>query len=318
MKKVLCLSLVAAMSLQTMVFAAAQVHDSRYKAEIFAKNFPAYDSREIAVDSQGNLFPTHGSGGISKVTPTGQATAPWASGFTDACGIEYTKGSAFGDNLYVADLNGGKIKKVDMTGASTTFASMYAPTTLALDRSGTYNNLLYVTTSGDGRIFSYNSSGQSQVFCNTFYKTSGGVQGIDFAPTNTYGNSMYISTRFPYNPTTSGIFKVSTNGTPTRFNSQLAAGQTLHFDTGGLFDNAMYVSAIPEFNQAWNIYKINEAGQSELFLTSNIASLVGFNFGTDGSMYVYESHSMWKISPIPEPATVVLLAVGYTFSRRRK
>lgn len=318
MKKALCLSLVAAMSLQTMVFAAVQVHDSRYKAEIFAKNFPAYGSREIAVDSTGNLYLTQGSSGVSKVTPTGQATPVWVSGFSNACGIEYTKGSAFGDNFYVCDIDGGRVKKVTSSGLYSTFAFFSGPTMIALDQNGNYNNRLYVTTSGDDRIYSLNESGQSQLFCNTFYKTSGCIQGIDFSPVNTYGNSMYISTWFPANPTTSGIFKVDTNGTPTKFNTQLAGGFTLHFDTLGFFDNAMYVSAIPEFNQVWNIYKINEAGQSVLFLTSDTQSLSGFNFGADGAMYVSGAYNLWKISPIPEPTTFILLAAGCTALRKRK
>ncbi len=326
MKHVVLFTLAAVLTLQTPLFADLTVLDSRYKAEIFVNNYDAVSqkTRDMACDSEGNLYLTHEvTGAINKVSPTGEVTVGWVKWLSNPCGIEYTGGSTYGDYLYVNTSNDDSIYKIDLNGSKTLLTSnIPGSTMIALDRDGYYGNKLYATTSTFDRIFSVSENGSSQVFSIYFNNLSGCIQGIAIAPNGTYNNSMYVSTWYPNNLNKSGIFSVDQNGNPTLFNTNLAAGFAMKFDTSGYFDNALFVSAIESFGDHWNIYRLDENGQETLFATSKISSLLGFTFGVDGAMYIHEydfsTSRIWKISAIPEPATMLLLGLGLLGLRRRK
>ncbi|MBN2511878.1 MAG: PEP-CTERM sorting domain-containing protein [Sedimentisphaerales bacterium] len=326
MKHVVLFTLAAVLTLQTPLFADLAVLDSRYKAEIFVNNYDAASqiTRDMVFDSQGNLYLTHEvTGAINKISSTGEVTVGWVECLSNPCGIEYTGGSAYGNYLYVNTSNNDAVYQIDLNGNKTSFSSdISGSTMIALDRGSHYGNKLYATTSTYDSIYSISQNGSNQVFSDYFNNLSGCIQGISIAPNGTYNNSMYISTWYPKYPDKSGIFSVDQKGNPTLFDTNLAAGFAMNFDTSGFFDNALFVSAIESFDTPWSIYRLDENGQATLFVSSNTSSLYGFSFGPDGSMYVcecdYSTSRIWKISAIPEPATILIFGLGLLGLRRKK
>lgn len=320
--------LLVCLVLQTVSKADIQVVDPGYKAEVWLNLTSTYvgEVRDMTFDASNNLYLTTRWGGtITKVTPEKQANRNWATGLDNPIGIAYTGGSTYGNNLYVSCIGNGKVVKIDMNGNKTDFSSLGGVESIGFDNTGQYGSKLYVGTSGGDRIYSLSTTGASTVFSNSFYDLHGSIQEITFANSADYGYGMYAGTWYPNNLTKSGVFKVSTTGATQRTCNELTglvSGFCMDFDDVGLFGDNLFARITVNGGADGGIYRILPDGSASLFITGSLTTLLPFTFGQDGAMYLYDwtanSSAIYKITPVPEPGTILILGAGLLCLRRRK
>lgn len=211
---------------------------------------------QIAMDSNGNIFVADaGNNKIKKITPSGVVSAFAGStqgdvdGIGSAAQLNYPYGIAIdsNNNVFIADSNNDKIKKITPSGAVTTFAgsgsSGFAdgqgtaaqfnfPVGLAIDSQDN----LYVTDYQNNRIRKITPSGVVSTFAGNGTDGSQDGQGVNAEFTSPLGiavdsqNNVYIGDEGIYN-----IRKITPNGDVTTL-----AGSGVFGDANGQGTNAQF------------------------------------------------------------------------------
>jgi hypothetical protein len=289
-----------------------------YTVEIYAtytdsvKGIP----RHMTFDANGNLYVTQqDSGTIWRVTPS-RVASQFASGFTAPYSIAWGGGTAYGDYLYVGALN---MYKVDLNGNKTFFTSSTCTGSLTIDRTlaGNYGGYLYVGTGCADDVEKIDTAGNILFFSAWPGPTDGGAPyGIAFDPGAAYGGLMYVGSAYtPNNASKSGIFAMSTGGTPTRFCSNLVQVTDVSFDKAGLFGGLLFAIGSTSYQSPTGIFSVGVDGIATEFATSTMVNAHGLAFGTDGAMYISEYSSpdgsviISRIAPVL-PAVPVANADG--------
>ncbi|MEN6309512.1 MAG: hypothetical protein ABFD91_17330 [Anaerohalosphaeraceae bacterium] len=328
MKKLLFVAVVGLFLLPTLLLADVQVTNPGYNVELFVSlGTTANDPRELTFDSAGNLYITHqNQGSITKIAPDKTVTKKWSSGYNQPWGLEFTQGSAYGDKAYVAQNTGHSIGSVSMSGQYSSFTSIASPSIITLDTVGNYGGYLYAGSTAEDGVYKILPNGTQTLFCDDFYKLSGGIEGLAFSPFSNYGSQMYIGV-FSNQYDHGGLYSVDANGNSTRFGTDMIWAKNLNFDTTGFFGNALYASGIVERNTRWDIYSIDDTGDATSFAVSTFATTYGglfaYTFGPDGAMYVFEgdgvhTDQIWRVTAIPEPMTFGLLGLGFLLCRKKR
>lgn len=296
-----------------------------YTLEDYAHYSSTTSSDRMEFDDVGNLYINHyNDGKIQRINTSGQVST-LVSGLSGLYDMTWGGGTNYGNYLYVSSRSqlNDKILRIDLNGNTSTFSYMSSPyhaaDSVAIDRTGNYNGYLYSGTSGLDKLVTINSTGNVSLFSSWPGQTSGGVYGIGFDTTGYYNGKMYIATMFgSADADKSGLFLANPNGTISRFSSNLASVLMVDIDpVGTYFDNNMFVMGRTNFTDPLSLWRVSTSGVAEEFMR-NVRS---FTFGDDGAMYV--SYYNWGTQDVsiarvvPEPATLILLAAGGLFLKRR-
>jgi len=329
------LFLVIAVCLLSKLVSAANVYDANYKSEVYA-TFPSSGLgwlKDMAFDPSGNLYIT--ARGLSRDTTDGAVYrvdtqgngSVFATGLYYPTGIVYSTSLEYGDNLYISDAgnsyagSGGGIKRVDMNGNVSLFSSpSNQSSAINIDQTGNYGNRLYVATRGLDHMDAILPNGTIQHFSDFPYNMSGGGPvTLDFDLTGSYGNSMFIANNG--SGSNSGIFEMDALGNPIRFAPEITTAGCLGFDNGTDFDGDMFVSSMLQSDSYWSIYRVSPDEEITKFADFASGNLTWFEFGPDGALYTLENAGgtavVTRITPVPEPASIILLSFGAVFLKRR-
>lgn len=115
---------------------------------------PAFGGVLLASRPNGGGF--EGTNDVSRILADGGVGAPLASGIPGVHAVTYSKGGAFGQNVYVASWSTGKIFSIDAAGATTELAS-------GLTLTNYDGNILAV--SPDGNTMMVADRGQNRIVC---------------------------------------------------------------------------------------------------------------------------------------------------------
>ncbi|MBE0534893.1 MAG: PEP-CTERM sorting domain-containing protein [Phycisphaerae bacterium] len=264
-------------------------------------------------------------GVIYKVSPDRTASL-FADGLVDPKTITWGGGTAYGDYLYVADKfektnwTKGEVTRISLDGTKSPFAGQgfNQPTPVAIDRYGNFGGSMYVGTGVSDSIYRVTSDGSTELF-HYFgaYAIAGTPWDIAFAPQNAYGGLMYVATEFPDDRAISGILAFQPDGTFSAFAPELILAHSLEFDTTGLmFGGALYAYGGAGYGR--RIWRVAEDGSTEAlaYVLNGV-----FTFGPDGAMYVAEVLNDTTVISrvfVPEPASLILFALGGLVLRRRR
>lgn len=317
---------------------ALQVVDTNYTAQVYATYAsPGIgNSMGMAFDDSGNLFVTQrgdsalnfANGSIYKIAPGGSASR-WVENIAGPRRIVWGGGTAYGDNLYVAESEPDEyILQVTTSGSVTPFARIDrfgndADTThpLAIDRSGTYGNLMYAATRGTQGIYTVSTAGSDSLF-STFppQPTSGGPLDFAFDPGLAFGGSLYMAIE---STSTNGIYSIDTNGNGINFAPNFDGAADIEIDVpNGIFGGNMLAYA-HDVSSTWAVWNIDPSGNSTQLLNIEGRSIV-MSLGPDGNLYVAEYISendlvnIYQVTEIPEPLSLSLLSMGGLWLTRRK
>lgn len=174
-------------------------------------------SQDLAIARSGEVFLTDRVNyRIRRIDTNGYVSTFVGSGrgYRDGVGNNAQFSSVIGididadDNLYVADFENGKVRKVTPAGVVSTVASVQGAHDVALDRDGS----LYMASWSDGAVYKLNPEGKMSVFAS-------GLSYTEIVETDRQGH-IYVNVP-GYNP---GLLCYSTNGTmlwKVHFNNSL-------------------------------------------------------------------------------------------------
>jgi hypothetical protein len=133
-------------------------------------------------------------GSVSRVDANGSVT-PFAAGanMTTALGLAFPpQGSAFGNDLFVADTSGQRVLRIDTAGTITVFASnLQGPTDLAFSTSTAFGDLLYVSDLTSDDVKTIDPQGNVAVFATGLAIDNSGWNGdILF---DSFGDALYVA-----------------------------------------------------------------------------------------------------------------------------
>jgi len=320
---------IAAMTLLVLLSLPAsgvEVLDGAYRVEVYAKYV---DQRlettgfALAFDDYGNLYIPHVSGHVYRVYPNGTSDVV-ASVSGTLRDLVWTGGTGYGNNLYATNMTDNSVIKISPSGTVSQFSTIYStPVALQLDTVGNFGGMLYAGMNVNDRVDYILFNGTRGVFSDFPYNNSGGVEGIAFAPANKYGGKMYLGIYSSNVNSYRGVYSMNTSGIATKFSNDLAWAQQIEFAPDEQFGGGMFVMGADALSGARDLWSMDEDGKATLFAKTDIWQLGGFCFGPDGAMYIAEfsyedrSTTISRITQIPEPATFLLVSLGFALIRRR-
>jgi len=344
MCKKVSLSIVLGLCCMPQFLFAVVISNPEYQVETYL----TYDTsklgmvRDFTFDSNGNIYVTHTfddtkrNGSVQKISPD-KTVSPLCSNLVDPRQVEWGGGTQFGDYLYVSDRQEtanygyyGEITKIDLQGNKTPFCGgVNQPDPIEIDRTGNYNNLLYIGNSAYDKTLKVDSFGGSASVFSPFPNNSPGSPfDIAFDTTGSYMGGMFVSVYCGDNYSGGGLFRLDQNGIESRYADFHSASDIAFDDTMGQdFAGAMYVAARHVAETKWTLYKVNGSYDTEIFGTFDISPIwlaANIEFGPDGAMYVMEWDQansdvvISRITPIPEPASLLLIGLGGLIVRRKK
>ncbi len=310
----------------TQTASAYQLLDSNYTAQ----NYASYQLQnaqlsKITLDSMGNIYTSawglaDGASGEIYKTDTYKNTSLFASGFNKPTKMVYMNNLDYGNYLYVSDWQIDTIWKVDMTGNKSVFLnsneSLYA---LGYDSTGYFDHKLYVGTRSCDRILSLSKGGDTQILNNLYGAQPGGPVDLEIDSTNQYGNAMYISYVFEDEHHRDGIYSLNNQNQLNKF-VYLRHSGNIEFDNYGLFDNKMIVSGYNTQTVGRHIFKLSSDGSLDPFIDTE-SKLIQYTFDNQGALYLAYMQDdvvkIDKITPIPEPASLLVLSLGLVILKRK-
>jgi hypothetical protein len=300
-----------------------EILDSNYKAETYVSYQKTNAlSRGMAFDSDGNLYITYSNTGtIEKVSPD-RTVSTFASGLNNPRGITWGGGTAYGNYLYVASFDSWQINKISTNGIVSTLCSTNGGIqSLEIDRTGNYGGYLYTGTRDNDHLYKVSTAGIVSPFSDFPYGMRGGPTDFAFSSNITYAPGLYVTTDSTLNVAWKGLHILDTLGTPAPLvvSTGLSA-HVLEFDSAlNCFGGNLFMSK--DQSGIYSLCKVLPNGEMIEFIKSTISPIATFTFGSDGAMYVHEFTStdsiITRISPVPEPCTLLLLGLGGLLIRKR-
>ena len=319
------------------------LNDSRYRIETVVTYDHSTIGRPIdfTFGPSEEIYVTHTfgdtlrNGTVLKVNPD-LSMVPLRNDLVDPRKIVYGGGTSFGSQLYVTDQQApaasgtGEITKLGLDGSKTTFSTgLNQPSALAIDSTGRYGDHLYSAQSAHDHIRRVGSGGGLSTAFSSYPGTfSGSVGDIAFDSTGAYGHSMFTTAIFQSNPSVSGLFTIDPSGNAVRFVEGIDHARSLAIDESGQnhFGGKMFAVGYSTADQEVSLYRVNGQDDFDVFATGFTTptwASSSIAFGNDGSLYVMQER-FWReitviqrISLIPEPTSLVLLALGGLVMQRQ-
>lgn len=210
-------------------------------------------------------------------------------------GVAFSTGGSFGNALYVSDWGINDIHRMTGCGASTLFASVYGPGSIAFPPAGSaYGDYLYACVAFDGPIQRVTSAGvvTDWLEIETAY--------LKFGPGGAWGTGMY-ATNMAIAGGGAGLVRISSSGVITTLYDQFYVPEG--FDWG--FDGDMFATD-PILGE---VRRIHPDGTSSLFATLPGAADVAFRPG-EQALYVVSNQGGFYRIVAGDPTAVELSPVA--------
>lgn len=260
----------------------------------------------VAIGPTGDIFTSdYQNGRVLRINASSHSVQTYVTGLSYSTDLAF---DAFGQ-LYVTSGSGSPrdIYRINPDGSKTLFSTGHSYT-VGMEFGS--DGMMYLGNSGNGTIERVDTSGNTQTFLSG-YGTPGGPFGLAF---DTVDN-LYFARHG-----TGEIYKVTPAMQVTRIASLAPLGPTfVDVDAGGNVYVTDSLNAV--------IYSISNGVVSTFasgFTGKNNPPVIGpsgMEFSANGDLYVGDGQYLWKIAPIPEPGTMLLVTAGglviLFFSRKR-
>jgi len=306
--------------------------DANYRFESFSIFPAAGESRDLMFGADGALYVSYYNawlgqpqGSIYRTEGNNTATL-WVDGLYRPYNMVWTGGTDYGDYYYLADAGTrdssphGDILRISPGGTASWFAkaNINQPHAIAVDPTGRFGNHLWIATGAHDKVLEVLPDGSTRVAAYIGSK-QGTPYDMAFDTTGRYGQDLYIATNYLDDPSISGVLWMDPDDNVQRFAEAIVEAYSLAFDEMGYFGNDLFVRGVALGDGRKDVvYRVAPDGSITPF-----AHFTGdFTFGPDGMMYAYEREygmsTIYRIMPIPEPGTLLLLGMGACAIARRR
>lgn len=167
-------------------------------------------------NARGQTFVQPGDGEIFRVNPTSSAISVFTRALNFApTGIAFPpSGSPFLDNMFVADIFAGGVRRIGPTGVISTLTSLPGPQGLAFGPGGTFGTSLYVTQPSSGKILRVATTGAATTFATGMISP----MEMAFGPGGAFGTDLYVA-----DAGNGTLVRVTSAGVKTTFATGLGA-----------------------------------------------------------------------------------------------
>lgn len=268
---------------------AAPVVIAGYNIETFATGIGAMSG--MVMGSDGNLYVADNAGGrVLRVAADGSVTVV-ATGIANANGVARTVNG----RLFTA--SGGNQAVYEVTSGS---ASLFVGAGLSFPTSvAALGNTLYVSNSGNGTISRIELNGSvTQVLSG--FSSGNGPYGISFDPS---GNMNFL------NHSNGAVYEYDFVNSPQLLANVSSFGGTF---TASGFAGQLFVTDVV----LGDLMLLDGVGGTSVFASGFSAKFNPPAIGPNGiaydgaAMYVGDGNTIYRITSVPEPATLLLLSLG--------